>query len=219
MITKAYSSFFKELAKNNRKEWFHANKKRYENDVKMPFIQLLEALLPSLRKWDERILPDHKKAVFRINRDIRFSKDKSPYNTIMKAGFSPKGKKSIYPGYYLGIDAENVHVGGGLFMVQPPELKRIRDHIANKTDELIKITQQKGFTQNFGKLKGDKSKRLDKHLLPIAEKTDLIYNKQFYAFAEFPLEPFYNSESLTKEILDHFGQINPLNTYLNKAFS
>ena len=218
MITKAYSSFFNELSKNNHKEWFHANKKRYEKDVKEPFMQLLETLLPSLREWDDRILPDPKKAVFRINRDIRFSKDKSPYNTIMKAGFSPEGKKSIYPGYYLGIDAENVHVGGGLFMIRPPELKKVRDHIAKNPDILIQLINRKGFTENFGKLKGDKSKRLDKSLLEVTKKTDLIYNKQFYAFAEFPLAPFYGSNSLIKEILTHFEQINPLNTYLNKAF-
>lgn len=218
MITKAYSTFFKELAKNNRKEWFHANKKRYEKDVKEPFMQLLEILLPSLREWDSRILPDPKKAVFRINKDIRFSKDKSPYHTLMKAGFSPGGKKSIYPGYYLGIDAENVHVGGGLFMIQTPELKKVREHIAKDPDKLIKITTQKEFADNFGNLKGDKAKRIDKSFLPIAEKTDLIYNKQFFAFAEFPLVPFYNSDGLVKEIVNHFEQINPLNTYLNKVF-
>ena len=218
MFSKSYSIFFKELSKNNRKEWFHANKKRYENEVKAPFMQLLETLIPKLREWDERILPDPKKAVFRINRDIRFSKDKSPYNTIMKAGFSPDGKKSIFPGYYLGIDSENVHVGGGLFMIRPPELKKVRKHIAENPDGLIKITTNKSFTQNFGKLKGDKAKRLDKSLQPIAEKTDLIYNKQFYAFAEFPLAPFYESTSLSNEVLEHFEQINPLNAYLNKVF-
>lgn len=219
MITKAYSAFFKELSKNNHKEWFHANKKSYEKDVKQPFLNVLEALIPSLRQWDDRILTDPKKALFRINRDIRFSKDKSPYNTLMKAGFSPNGKKSIYPGYYLGIDTENVHVGGGLFMVQTAELKKVREHISRNADALIKISSEKDFTDNFGKLKGDKAKRIDKSFLPIAEKTNLIYNKQFFAFAEFPLAPFYGSDSLVEEIISHFKLINPLNQYLNQAFA
>ncbi|MFS4466286.1 DUF2461 domain-containing protein [Maribacter sp. 2210JD10-5] len=219
MISKEYSTFFKELSENNHKEWFHANKNRYETYVKLPFINLLEELLDKLLEWDSRILPDPKKALFRINRDVRFSKDKSPYHTIMKAGFSPEGKKSIYPGYYLGIDAENIHVGGGLFMIQPSELKKIRTHIANNTEAFIKLTNSKNFTSNFGKLKGEKSKRLDKELLETAEKTDLIFNKQFYAMAEFPLEPFYDSTQLREEILDHFEAIKPLNTYLNKAFT
>jgi len=137
----------------------------------------------------------------------------------MKAGFSPNGKKSIYPGYYLGVDTENVHVGGGLFMVQTAELKKVREHIARKPEELIKIITKKNFTDNFGKLKGDKSKRIDKSFLPIAEKTDLIYNKQFFAFAEFPLGPFYDSDSLVEEIITHFEVITPFNQYLNQAFA
>ncbi|MGW9684632.1 DUF2461 domain-containing protein [Flagellimonas sp. 2504JD1-5] len=217
-ITKAYTSFFKELARNNNKEWFHANKKRYENDAKAPFLNLLDNLLETLTDWDSRILADPKKALFRINRDVRFAKDKTPYHTILKAGFSPNGKKSMLPGYYLGIDATSIHVGGGLFTLRPPELSRVRNHIALNTSELIKITTGSSFTQNFGKLSGEKSKRLDKSLMSAAEKTDLIYNKQFYAMAEFPLEPFYDSERLNEEILNHFKAIKPLNIYLTQAF-
>ncbi|WP_190810453.1 DUF2461 domain-containing protein [Flagellimonas sp. S3867] len=218
MITKAYTSFFKELARNNNKEWFHANKKRYEVDAKEPFLNLLEHLLDTLADWDSRMLADPKKAMFRINRDVRFAKDKTPYHTILKAGFSPNGKKSMLPGYYLGIDASSIHVGGGLFMLRPPELSKIRNHIAANTSELIKITTDTTFVQNFGQLSGEKAKRLDKSLLPITKKTDLIYNKQFYAMAEFPLEPFYGSEKLNQEIISHFKAIKPLNTYLNHAF-
>ena len=219
MITKPYTSFFKELSKNNNKEWFHANKKRYENDVKAPFLLLLDEVLEVITAWDNRIIPDPKKAMFRINKDVRFSKDKTPYHTILKAGFSPNGKKSILPGYYLGIDATSIHVGGGLFMLRAPELKLVREFIARNPDALIKITETSLFTQNFGKLSGEKAKRLDKSLLPTAEKTDLIYNKQFYAMAEFPLEPFYGSDKLLTEILSHFEAIKPLNTYLDQAFS
>nr|WP_299343282.1 DUF2461 domain-containing protein [Allomuricauda sp.] len=219
MITKAYSSFFKDLAKNNYKEWFHENKARYENDVKTPFLRVLDMVLAELEVWDSRLLVDPKKALFRINRDIRFSKDKSPYNTIMKAGFSPGGKKSELPGYYLGIDATHIHVGGGLFMVGTPELKNVRRHIAQNPKELLKIVEDSSFQQAFGKVKGEKSKRLDKDLMSAAEETDLIFNKQFYAMAEFPLEPFLNSETLIEEILDHFRAVKPLNAYLNEALN
>lgn len=218
MITATYSAFFKELAQNNTKEWFHANKKRYENDVKTPFLEILETLLPKLKQWDPRILDDPKKALFRINRDIRFAKDKSPYNTLMKAGFSPGGKKSELPGYYLGIDAEHVHVGGGLFMIRPPELKKVRELIAKKPETLIQLVTEKGFKDSFGQLKGEKAKRLDKSFLATADKTEFIFNKQFYGFAEFPLSNFYGSHRLVDEIWEHFEGIKPLNEYLNKAF-
>lgn len=218
MITKNYSSFFKELSKNNHKEWFHANKKRYEHDVKVPFLGLLERLLASLTQWDDGILPDPKKAVFRINRDIRFAKDKSPYNTIMKAGFSPGGKKTELPGYYVGIDADHVHVGGGLFMASPPVLKQVREHIAKDVDGLLNIVENPSFKNVFGQLRGERLKRLDKSLLDAAEKTDLIYHKQFYAFAEFPLADFYGSERLSDAILGRLKVIKPLNAYFNRAF-
>ncbi len=217
MITSAYSSFFDELSQHNNKEWFHANKKRYEHDIKMPFLNLLDRLIPKLMEWDDRILSDPKKAVFRINKDIRFSKDKSPYHTIMKAGFSPNGKKSIYPGYYLGIDASKVHVGGGLFMLQPANLKIVREKIAKDTDAFLKIVSSKEFKTAFTVLKGEKSKRLDKGLLDAAEKTALVYNKQFYAMAEFPLHDHYSSDNLPQLILDYFEKIRPLNIYLNTA--
>lgn len=217
MITKSYTRFFEDLSRNNHKEWFHANKKQYEKEVKEPFIQLLDELLVSLTEWDSRILPDPKKALFRINRDVRFAKDKSPYNTIMKAGFSPHGKKSILPGYYLGIDAHSIHVGGGLFMLRPPELKKVREYIAEEPKMLEALVQDPSFTQNFGKIKGEKSKRLDKSLIEAAGQTDLVYHKQFYAMAEFPLEPFYGKNELVQEVLSHFEAIRPLNTYLGDA--
>lgn len=217
MIQKAYSSFFKELQENNTRAWFQSNKKRYELDVREPFIDLLNTVIPVLREWDDTLLPDPKKALFRINRDLRFSKDKTPYNTMMKAGLSPGGKKSVDPGFYLGIDAEHVHVGGGLFMIRPPELKKVRRYIADHTEELIQITKASEFIENFGILKGEKAKRLDKEFIEVSKKTELIQQKQFYAFAEFPLTPFYNSQKLTHEIIAHFKAIRPLNEYLCRA--
>lgn len=216
-ITTSYTSFFEDLEENNRKEWFHANKKRYENDVKGPFLKLLDSLLTILAEWDSRIPDDAKKALFRINRDIRFSKDKSPYNTIMKAGFSPNGKKSVFPGYYLGIDKDDIHVGGGLFMIKAPELKKVRELIKSDTESFVKIIEAKDFKNSFGVLSGEKAKRLDKGLLPVVEKTDLIYNKQFYAMTKLPLKKYYYSDTLDQVILGYFENIRPLNTFLNKA--
>ncbi|KAB7528687.1 TIGR02453 family protein [Flagellimonas olearia] len=218
MITKEYTLFFEELTQNNHKEWFHANKKRYEEKVKLPFLSLMHGLLQELTSWDGRIPPNAKNALFRINKDVRFSKEKTPYHTVLKAEFSPHGKKSMLPGYYLGIDATTIHVGGGLFTLRPPELHLVREHISKNSSGLEDVVNDLTFIQNFGRLKGEKSKRLDKNLLQTAKKTALIYNKQFYAMAEFPLEPFYNSEELLDEILLHFKAIRPLNMYLNQAF-
>ncbi|GAA3636711.1 DUF2461 domain-containing protein [Flavivirga jejuensis] len=218
MITKAYTEFFKELAENNHKEWFHANKKRYENDVKGAFLELLSELLPVLHDWDNRILTDEKKALFRINRDVRFSKDKTPYHTILKAGFSPNGKKSMLPGYYLGISADSVHVGGGLFNIKPTELKMVRNHITYNIDDFLAIIKAKDFNDCLGELKGEVSKRIDKVHEAVANKTQLIYNKQFYAMSNLSLVDYYDSPNLKGEIIKHFKAIRPINEFLNAAF-
>ncbi len=218
MITKGYSDFFKELHENNNKEWFHANKKRYENDVKQPFLELVSEIIPILHEWDHRILTDEKKALFRINRDVRFSKDKTPYHTLLKAGFSPHGKKSMLPGYYLGISADTIHVGGGLFNVKPPELKTIRYHIANHVEDFLSIVNSKTFMNSFEAIKGDVSKRIDKSFDATAESTSLIYNKQFYAMTNMSLVNYYSSLNLKEDIVTYFSAIRPLNDFLNKAF-
>ena len=87
-MTENYISFFKGLEENNTREWFHGHKKEYENEVKKPFLNLLDRLIPELMALDSSISPNSKDALFRINRDIRFSKDKTPYHTILKASFA-----------------------------------------------------------------------------------------------------------------------------------
>lgn len=218
MITKAYSTFFQELEKNNNKEWFHNNKKAYE-EAKGSFLSLLESLIPELLKLDPSISPIAKDALFRINRDIRFSNDKTPYHTLLKAGFSPEGKKSELPGFYLGISADKVHVGGGLFNVKGQALKQVRSLIAKNTDLFIKIVDSKSFVTTFGTLKGEQAKRVDKSLLPIMEKTPYIANKQFYAMQELPLDDYVDSDQLPATILKSFKEVAPLNNFLKKALA
>ena len=218
MITKKYTSFFKQLAQHNNKDWFHENKKTYEQDVKKPFLNLLEILIPEIELLEPEISTNPKDALFRINRDVRFSKDKTPYNTLLKAGFSAGGRKSVLPGYYLGISAEKIHVGGGLFNVKTHELKKIRKLIAKETELFNTIVNNKDFVQKFGTLKGEKAKRLDASFQSVQAKMPYIANKQFYAMQEIPLEQYYCSDELPKMILMYFKEINPLNKFLKKAF-
>lgn len=218
MITQDYTTFFKGLEKNNNKEWFHDHKKDYENHVKAPFVNLLESLIPSIVKLEPQISLQAKDALFRINKDIRFSKDKTPYHTLLKAGFASGGKKSMLPGFYLGISADTIHAGGGLFNVKGPELKKIRSLIADETDEFLAIVSNKEFENTFGGLKGEQAKRVDKTFEDILAKTPYILNKQFYAMAESPLSDYYDSKKLVAHIQKHFEVISKLNKFLGKAF-
>lgn len=217
MITKEYAKFFLELNQNNNKEWFHANKKTYEIQVKKPFLDLLESLIPKVESLDPNISMNPKDALFRINKDIRFSKDKSPYNTLMKAGFSPGGKRSTLPGFYLGIGAKTVHAGGGLFNVDTTQLKQVRTAISNHTDEFIAILKQPQFKSTFGGLQGEQAKRLDKSFQKTQELTPYIANKQFFAMTEFSMDKIIDNAHADDLIFTYFQAIQPLNEFLKKS--
>tara|TARA_R110000868_G_scaffold410693_5_gene699854 strand:- start:33904 stop:34563 length:660 start_codon:yes stop_codon:yes gene_type:complete len=219
MITQPYIIFFKELSNNNNKEWFDDHRKEYEEFVRKPFIELIESLIPGLMEIEPTILPDAKKSLFRINRDIRFSKDKTPYNIIMKAGLSRGGRKSELPGFYLGIDAEKVHLGGGLYQLDKNALKNVRTLIASDTDALLSILENEDFKKHFDVLKGEQNKRIDTDFQPIIEKTNLILNKQFYAMATLPTSEFINESNQAETLLGYYRVIQPLHSFLNKAFT
>lgn len=218
MITKNFSDFFTKLEKNNSKAWFHAHKMDYELHVKAPFVELVQNIIPIVQEMEPRIGGDAKSALFRINRDIRFSKDKTPYHLLMKAGLSPEGKRSELPGFYLGIGADTIHVGGGLFMVKAPVLKRIRDLIRTETVEFSELVTSTSFVKYFGILQGERSKQLDKSYAEVLDQIPYIANKQFYAMTRLDLLSYLGSDKLEDVIVHHFREIHPLNQFLKRAF-
>lgn len=217
MITPQYINFFNALEKNNNREWFHAHKMEYETHVKVPFLQLLDELIARISEFDNDISIKANDTLFRINRDVRFSKDKTPYNIMMKASISPGGKKSILPGYYLGISATTIHIGGGLLHVSPGNLKKIRSTLADEPGRFQKIIDAKKFIQHFECLKGEKAKRLDASLHVVQQKLPAIANKQFYAMTVLPVKEYLNSKKITDAILNRFQSVSPLIYFLNKA--
>lgn len=219
MITREYITFFEELSANNNKEWFDKNRKRYEEHVRQSFTELVESLIPGLMEIEPSILPDAKKALFRINRDIRFSADKTPYNTMMKAGLSPGGKKSELPGFYLGIGTDFVHMGGGLYQLDKDALKNVRLLIAAHTDEFLSILSNASFKKHFGELKGDRNKRIDPEFQSVTDKTNYILNKQFYAMATLPTSQFINESNQAEVLMGYYRAVQPLHSFLNKAFT
>ncbi|MEQ9265947.1 MAG: DUF2461 domain-containing protein [Balneolaceae bacterium] len=218
MINQEYIAFFNELANNNNKEWFDLHRSEYEKEVRKPFIELVESLIPGVMELEPTILPDAKKSLFRINRDIRFSKDKTPYNLMMKSGLSPGGKKSELPGFYLGIGADYVHIGGGLYQLSSSALKNVRLLIAGHTDEFLSIIESSSFKKYFGELQGEQNKRIGPDFQAVITKTPYILNKQFYAMAKLPTSEFINESNQAGRLLEYYSAIQPLHSFLNKAF-
>ena len=130
MISPSTISFLKTLKKNNNKSWFDNNREKYL-DAKNNFEEFVGSLLSKMILFDEDLkdlIP--KNCTFRINRDIRFSKNKTPYKISLSASFNKGGKKSIYAGYYFHLQpGENSFVGGGLWRPEPVELKKLRQEI------------------------------------------------------------------------------------------
>lgn len=131
---KPFFAFFEELAANNDKAWFEANKTRYQDEVQGPLKDFVIAIGPKLSKISSNFTADPKKSVFRIHRDVRFSKDKSPYKTNAGLHFRhARGKDAHVPGFYLHLEPSGVFYGGGIWKPDGPALGQIRDAIATKT--------------------------------------------------------------------------------------
>jgi uncharacterized protein (TIGR02453 family) len=212
-----YLDFFIELAGNNNKDWFDLNRKRYEQNIKIPFQNFTQHLINEIAKSDTSFKNlEAKNCIFRINRDIRFSKDKAPYKMMCSAVVAPEGKKSkAINGVYFELGPEHVRAYGGVYEVDKEGLEALREGIADNLEEFKKIYTSQKFKSTFGEIRGEKNKVLPSHLKQIAEREELIYNKQFYFFAEFPPETV-TSPDLDKIILDCYLAGKPLEAFFNQ---
>jgi uncharacterized protein (TIGR02453 family) len=143
-------AFLKKLKRNNRKEWFDAHKENYL-EAKEEFEALTGKVLRGVRKFDRHIGADlqPRNCIFRIYRDVRFSKNKTPYKTHVSADISPGGRKSPVAGYYFHIEPGNSFVAGGLWMPEPETLQAVRQEIDYNADALLKIFASPSFKKYF----------------------------------------------------------------------
>lgn len=218
-FTPDYLIFFKELAANNHKDWFDVNRKRYHNSVKEPFKAFIEELITESAKIDEEIAIAPKDAIFRINRDVRFSKDKTPYKLRNSALISKFGKKDKnYPGLYIELGPEKIGIYGGLFMPTTQELDKIRTAILNNFNEFNKLVTETDFVAHFGEIRGKKNKRIALKYREKAEEQSLLYNKQWYYFGE--ADPILiETSQLMPLILNHFKAMQAINSFFKEVLN
>jgi uncharacterized protein (TIGR02453 family) len=209
--------FFRELELNNNKEWFEKNKKRYESSVKKPMEAFAETMIERMRE----ILPDiqmtGKQAVFRIYRDTRFSKDKTPYKTNagLHVNGASKGDLSS-PGLYFHIDPRCMGIASGCYMMEPPALKKLRTYLASNLSDFQKELDNKDFQKYFGGIKGEVNKILPPELKEAAQKQPLLFNKQFYYWAEHEAEEALRDD-LADFLMDHMRACKSMNEFLVKG--
>lgn len=147
-ITPKTFKFLKELAVHNDREWFNANKQRYVDDVRDPLLQLVSDLGPRLQKVSKNIIADSRPvggSLFRIHRDTRFAKDKSPYKTYAGMTFRHADGKDVPAGFYLHVEPGHCFMAAGLWHGQPQALKEIRDAIVAHPGHWKRVVSSRSF--------------------------------------------------------------------------
>jgi len=217
-FTEDYLDFFKELAANNNKDWFHTNKKRYELSVKEPFRAFIQDLIDRTATIDKRFEADAKQAIFRIHRDVRFGKDKTPYKMNSSALIAPGGRKEGMgiPGMYLEVGPEHFRFYSGLYQSEKEVLQNVREYILKHSDELNNLVLDKDFINRFGEIRGEKNKILPKEFKAASENQPLLFNKQFYFFSSMAPEIILRDD-IVDLVMEYFEASEPMREFLTKA--
>ena len=209
--------FFRELELNNNREWFEANKKRYERSVKAPMIAFAGEIIERMRAIDPAVQMLPKDAVFRIFRDTRFSKDKTPYKTNAGLSVSRGGKTDpTSPGVYVHLDARMFGIASGCYFLEKEQLLAIRRHIVLHGAEFQSLLADAKFKETFGTVAGEKNKILPPEFKEAATAQPLLFNKQFYYWAEHAPEEALR-EDLREFVMRHLEAATPMNGFLGAA--
>ncbi|MBZ4189732.1 DUF2461 domain-containing protein [Niabella beijingensis] len=221
MIQKSTLKFLATLKNNNNKPWFDANRKAYEA-ARADYAGFIEALIAAFGKSEPSITHlTAKDCLFRINRDVRFSKDKSPYKSNFGAYINPEGKKSLKAGYYLHLEPGGSFIGGGLWQPMPAELAKIRQEIDYNLPEFEKVLHSKKFRDIYGGLtveEGQVLSRVPKGYEPDNPAAAYLKYKSFTALANLP-DTELTSASLLTTAVKAFQTLQPLVRFLNSGIS
>jgi uncharacterized protein (TIGR02453 family) len=218
MLPSSVFKFLKDLGKHNDKAWFDTNRKMYDL-IKTDFTQTIEALIKGIATFDEPIGElEAKKCMFRINRDVRFSKDKSPYKTNMGAFFNVGGKKIQNAGYYFHCEPGRCFVGGGLWSPMPPELSKVRQEIDYNFDEWKKIMGSTAFKKYFNNdiIKAESLSRPPKGYDENNPAIIYLKMKSFIVSRSFT-DAQFQDKNMVKEVVKTFNAMKPMIDFLNEA--
>lgn len=219
MITKEAAQFLEDLVANNNTEWMHANKKRYES-FKKDYHNYIASILGEMKPLDKSLEPlEVKNCTFRINRDIRFSKDKTPYKTYVGIWISSGSKGNNRSGYYVHLERDKSFIAGGFYCPEADDLKKIRREIAYFYDDLDAILQEKNFKKEFGDFDRNESSTLKNPPRGYEKDHPAIENlklKSFEASHKFDISEVLKEDfvpKMTRKLI----ALKPLNDFINRA--
>lgn len=211
--------FLKDLAKNNERDWFNDHKQDYEDHVRTPALAFIE----DMDQWIKMISPHFqgvaKKvggSLMRVYRDVRFSKNKSPYKTNIGIQFRHEVGKDVHaPGFYLHIEPGNVFLGAGIWRPDPVSLKNIREHIQTKPGPYQDTIEHQPFAEKYS-LSGESLTRPPKGFDKEHPLIEEIKRKDFIAIANVP-DSFILEDDLHKRVASYYGCAQPLMRFLCDA--
>lgn len=215
-LNKQNLDFLKELKQNNNRDWFLENKSTYEKN-REAVVEFADEVLTLLNQHDQIETVSGKKSLYRIYRDVRFSKDKTPYKTHW-ASYFKRATKLLRGGYYLHIEPNNSFVGGGFWNPNPKDLKRIRTNILEFGEELEDIINSKDFRSNFGILKGEQLKVAPKGFDKNHKYIELLRYKQFLLSRNFTDKEVL-SPNFAEQVNNSFKAMRPFFNYMSEALT
>jgi len=218
-FTPATFKFFKALARNNSREWFHDHKDEYERHVREPFTALITDMQAPLAKISPHFRADPRKvggSLYRIHRDTRFANDKQPYKNWQGSRFFHERRHEIQaPGFYLHIQPGECFVGGGMWHPEPPVLKKLREFLSDNPDSWKKATHTKAFQERFSWW-GESLSRPPRGFDANHELIEDLKRKNFAAGQDFD-EAMACSTELLPFVVDNFKRLAPMVDYLCAA--
>jgi len=216
MNIQALIKFLKNLQENNTKDWFDLNRPHYEK-LRKDWLEVVAKLINQTIVFDPEMAElDPKKCIFRINRDVRFSANKSPYKNNFGISLSKGGKTADFCGYYVHLQPKGSFIAGGSYQPTPDKLAAIRQEIDYNFNEFKGIIEHKEFVKHFGVLTGDKLQRPPKgyHI----ENPAIAYIKHKGFLAYLPLaDEDLDEKKLLLNCEKAFKAMKPLNDFLNRA--
>ena len=214
-------AFFRQLAKNNKREWFQPRKDEFDTTVRKPMMELLNHLCDckgGLRSFAaDYVQADPAKSLYRIYRDTRFSKDKTPYKTHIAAHFQHgKIEKNRGAGFYFAVSHEGVEIGAGLYMPDKEQLTAFRSALMKHHAKFRKMLEDKTLVKLYGPAQGDKTRRPPADIPADHPAADLLSLKQIYFFSTLPAKTATDGKFAT-EVLKRFAAAEPFIAFINNA--
>ena len=215
-ITKSTFDYLQDLKNNNNREWFHANRKRYDA-LKVSFEETIKELIFSFGEFENMTNVEVKHCNYRIARDVRFTHDKSPYKTWLSASLSEGGRKSGRVDYYLHIQEGESFIGGGMWAATPEQLAKFRQEVDYNAQELKKIIYDPNFVKLFGEPEGDFVKSAPKGYSKDHPEIELLRKKQLFFIHKFTQDEVLSPDFVSK-VSEVARSLKPFLDFLNYVF-